>query len=91
MSGLLTHPHVGSINAPMALRRHRTFLLPMHPHPNNQNIAVSSMSIHQQNPKVIRRCCASLRKREEAALAHVTIDQLHGHFQSVTPKEMYLM
>jgi len=82
---------VGSINAPAALRRHRMFLLPMHPHPNNQNVTVLSMSIHQQNPKVVRRRCASLRKREEAALAYVTIDQLHGHFQSVTPKEMYSM
>jgi len=91
MSGLLTRPHVGSINAPMALRRHRTFLLPMHPHPNNQNIMVSSMSIHWQNLKVVRRCCASLRKRKEVALAHITIDQLHGPFQSVTPTEMYLM
>jgi len=88
MSRLLTHPHVGSINAPMALRRHRMFLLPIHPHPNNQN---TSMSIHQQNPKVMRRRCTSLRKREEVALAYVTIDQLHGHFQSVTPKEMYSM
>jgi len=91
MSRLLTCPHVGSINTPMTLRRHRTFLLPMHSHPNNQNVTVSSMSIHWQNPKVVRRCCASLRKREEVAFAYVTIDQLHGHFQSVTPKEMYLM
>jgi len=75
----------------MTLRRHRMFLLPMHPYPNNQNVAVSSMSIHWQNPKVMRRHCTSLRKREEAALAHVTIDQLHGHFQSITPKEMYSM
>jgi len=40
----------------------------MRPHPNHQNVAVSSVSIHQQNPKVMR-CCVLLRKRKEGAFS----------------------
>jgi len=74
-SGLLIRPHVGYINAPASARRCRTFLLPMRPHPNNQNVAILSMSIYWQNPKVMWHC-VSLRKRKEGTMTQFTISQL---------------
>jgi len=43
-------------------------LLPIRPYPNHQNIVVSSVSIHQQNLKVMQHCI-SLRKRKEGAFS----------------------